>query len=218
VPNAACPCTSRSPSRCGGASPRETWPPRTVSPRSGTRRSAGMLPRTAGEPTSSWPRRPDRGLRRGRHEGAARRTAPPGGLSGLGLARQPSGIVPARGDWARPRPSQVEAALAMAVARWSDLPASLPRRRRPGAAKASASPGATTWPLRSWEARCPLGCSSPSSLWQLGGLIALARGDADVAGTHLWDAATDTYNVPFVARLLPAGESCSSPWPSAAWD
>jgi len=37
----------------------------------------------------------------------------------------------------------------------------------------------------------------------LGGLMALARGEADVAGTHLWDETTDTYNVPFVRRLLP---------------
>jgi putative molybdopterin biosynthesis protein len=37
----------------------------------------------------------------------------------------------------------------------------------------------------------------------LGGLIALAEGKADLAGCHLWDHATDTYNVPFVQRLLP---------------
>ncbi|MCA9973625.1 MAG: substrate-binding domain-containing protein, partial [Anaerolineales bacterium] len=37
----------------------------------------------------------------------------------------------------------------------------------------------------------------------LGGLMALARGEADVAGTHLWDETTDTYNEPFVRRLLP---------------
>ncbi|MBN1486404.1 MAG: GntR family transcriptional regulator [Anaerolineae bacterium] len=37
----------------------------------------------------------------------------------------------------------------------------------------------------------------------LGGLIALAQGTADIAGSHLWDAETDTYNVPFVRRLLP---------------
>lgn len=37
----------------------------------------------------------------------------------------------------------------------------------------------------------------------LGGLIALAEGKADVAGCHLWDAESDTYNIPFVHRLLP---------------
>ena len=37
----------------------------------------------------------------------------------------------------------------------------------------------------------------------LGGLIALAQGEADVAGSHLWDEESDTYNKPFVRRLLP---------------
>lgn len=37
----------------------------------------------------------------------------------------------------------------------------------------------------------------------LGGLIALARNEADIAGSHLWDAETDSYNQPFVRRLLP---------------
>ena len=37
----------------------------------------------------------------------------------------------------------------------------------------------------------------------LGGLMALARGEADIAGTHLWDEASNSYNVPFVKRVLP---------------
>ena len=37
----------------------------------------------------------------------------------------------------------------------------------------------------------------------LGGLIALAEGKADIAGSHLWDAESDDYNRPFVRRLLP---------------
>lgn len=37
----------------------------------------------------------------------------------------------------------------------------------------------------------------------LGGLIALAQNKADLAGCHLWDDETDTYNRPFVHRLLP---------------
>lgn len=37
----------------------------------------------------------------------------------------------------------------------------------------------------------------------LGGLIALAEGEADLAGSHLWDAESATYNAPFVRRLLP---------------
>ncbi|MBU0490512.1 MAG: GntR family transcriptional regulator [Chloroflexi bacterium] len=37
----------------------------------------------------------------------------------------------------------------------------------------------------------------------LGGLMTLALGDADMAGCHLWDAESDSYNAPFVQRLLP---------------
>ena len=37
----------------------------------------------------------------------------------------------------------------------------------------------------------------------LDGLFALARGAADLAGTHLLDPETGDYNVPFVRRLLP---------------
>lgn len=35
------------------------------------------------------------------------------------------------------------------------------------------------------------------------GLIALYEGKADVASAHLWDSDTDTYNIPYVRRLLP---------------
>jgi molybdate-binding protein/DNA-binding transcriptional regulator YhcF (GntR family) len=37
----------------------------------------------------------------------------------------------------------------------------------------------------------------------LGGLIALAEGNADLAGSHLWDEHSNTFNAPFVMRLLP---------------
>ncbi len=35
------------------------------------------------------------------------------------------------------------------------------------------------------------------------GLMALYRGTANVVTTHLWDSDSDTYNVPYVRRLLP---------------
>jgi len=37
----------------------------------------------------------------------------------------------------------------------------------------------------------------------LGGLIALAKKEADIAGCHLWDEESNTYNIPFVRRLFP---------------
>lgn len=42
-----------------------------------------------------------------------------------------------------------------------------------------------------------------SSVGSLDGLIALRQGLADVAGCHLFDAATDDYNVPFLRHLFP---------------
>lgn len=42
-----------------------------------------------------------------------------------------------------------------------------------------------------------------SFVGSLGGLIALAEGQAELAGIHLWDEESDTYNAPFVRRLLP---------------
>lgn len=37
----------------------------------------------------------------------------------------------------------------------------------------------------------------------LGGLIALAEGTADLAGSHLWDEETGEFNLPFIRRILP---------------
>jgi putative molybdopterin biosynthesis protein len=37
----------------------------------------------------------------------------------------------------------------------------------------------------------------------LGGLMALADGEVDLAGCHLWDVESDSYNIPFVQRLFP---------------
>lgn len=37
----------------------------------------------------------------------------------------------------------------------------------------------------------------------LGGLMDLAAGKADLAGCHLWDEETNSYNLPFIRRLLP---------------
>ncbi len=42
-----------------------------------------------------------------------------------------------------------------------------------------------------------------SFVGSLGGLMALAKDEADVAGIHLWDESTDSYNLPYVCRLLP---------------
>lgn len=42
-----------------------------------------------------------------------------------------------------------------------------------------------------------------SHLGSYNGLVAMYRGQADAATAHLWDRESDSYNLPFVTRLLP---------------
>ena len=42
----------------------------------------------------------------------------------------------------------------------------------------------------------------------IGGLIALAEGDADIAGAHLWDHTNDTFNSSFISRIMPGKRVC----------
>ncbi len=43
----------------------------------------------------------------------------------------------------------------------------------------------------------------------LNGLISLSKGETDLAGCHLWDAGTNTYNLPYILRILPGKPVCS---------
>ena len=113
-------------------------------------------------------------------------------------------------------PAQVEAALSVAVSRWEDLQGTrLPSPERQGAPAPPAE--AAQNQLRFVGSHDLVIESLPRRLAQqhaefslsleytgsLGGLMALARGRADLAGIHLWDAESDTYNTPFVRRVLP---------------
>lgn len=106
--------------------------------------------------------------------------------------------------------AQAETALAMAVARWQEL-------QEQGLPQSAALPAGPAMRLRfagshdltiSILARMLGEEASHAQLeaeyvGSLGGLMALARNEADVAGTHLWDETSDTFNLPFVRRLLP---------------
>ncbi len=100
-------------------------------------------------------------------------------------------------------PAEAEAAFRAALDRWRAL-----------AADPSPAPSAVLRfvgshdPAVSWlAARFPEicgGCALEVAFTgSLGGLIALAEGKADLAGSHLWDAESDAYNAPFIRRLLP---------------
>jgi putative molybdopterin biosynthesis protein len=47
---------------------------------------------------------------------------------------------------------------------------------------------------------------SSAHVGSLGGLLALRRGEAHLAGTHLLDEATGEYNIPYLKRYLPSEE------------
>lgn len=113
-------------------------------------------------------------------------------------------------------PAQAEAALAAAIGRWQEL-----RERPRPATKAAVGPEASEpagpWTLRfagshdlcvellsrSLAEHDPPVTLTTEFTGSLGGLMALARGEADIAGAHLWDEATGDYNLPFVERVLP---------------
>ncbi len=114
-------------------------------------------------------------------------------------------------------PAHAEAALAAAISRWRELqehPAghaagdaevgAVDQRRRIGELAFSGSHDLAVELLaRMLSERRPPVELRTSFVGSLGGLIALARDEADVSGTHLWDQATGEYNVPFVQRLMP---------------
>jgi len=52
---------------------------------------------------------------------------------------------------------------------------------------------------------------SSSHVGSMGGLIALKRGEAHIAGTHLLDEETGEYNVPFIKRLFNENKSGETP-------
>jgi molybdate-binding protein/DNA-binding transcriptional regulator YhcF (GntR family) len=104
-------------------------------------------------------------------------------------------------------PIQATAALGVAVGRWEEL-------QEQGATAEPLVPAGVVRFAGSHDLALEvlagmLGEVAPALRWQaeftgsLGGLMTLARGEADLAGTHLWDATTDQYNVPFVERLFP---------------
>ncbi len=104
-------------------------------------------------------------------------------------------------------PPQVWSALSMALARWETLQKTLP-----AAISGSAQPQlrfvgshdlAVDLLAQRLAEEVPPQRLALAFRGSLGGLMALARGEAEIAGIHLWDEATNSYNTPFVERVLP---------------
>ncbi len=100
-------------------------------------------------------------------------------------------------------PEEVEQAVRLALDRWratSESPQPAPRRvvRFVGSHDL-----ALDWLAAHFGEVAPGHRLDMRFAGSLGGLIALAEGQADLAGCHLWDEETGSYNEPFVRRLLP---------------
>lgn len=98
---------------------------------------------------------------------------------------------------------EVERAVRQAMDRWrtveqEDIPQDKKNLRFAGSHDL-----AVTWLASRFEDIAPGHALQVRLAGSLGGLIALAEGKADLAGCHLWDEESDTYNLPFVRRLLP---------------
>ncbi len=104
-------------------------------------------------------------------------------------------------------PPQVWSALSVALARWETLQQELPlaTNKPSGSLLRFAGSHDLTMELlaRQLADEEPPLQLTLSFRGSLGGLMALARGEADIAGIHLWDEATNSYNEPFVNRVLP---------------
>lgn len=104
--------------------------------------------------------------------------------------------------------AQAQTALSVAVARWQalqaeDVPAAAASEPAP-TVRFAGSHDLTIGILgRMLADVLPEAGFSVAYVGSLGGLMALARGEAEMAGSHLWDERTDSYNRPFVRRLLP---------------
>jgi molybdate-binding protein/DNA-binding transcriptional regulator YhcF (GntR family) len=105
-------------------------------------------------------------------------------------------------------PAEVENALRLALDQWRAISTS-PEPGEAGVLRFAGSHDlALTWLAGHFPAANETGVVPRFTLQlgftgSLGGLIALQQGRADLAGCHLWDEATDSYNVPYVRRLLP---------------
>jgi molybdate-binding protein/DNA-binding transcriptional regulator YhcF (GntR family) len=152
------------------------------------------------------------------HRGGGTRVSSPGGPTGL--------LAPPEWQWADlvnraesylleaislgHTPGHAEAALAAAIARWQEVRSSRVEaevgkadRTDLGLRFAGSHDLSVELLARLLGEQSPAVAMTTDFVGSLGGLMALARGEADIAGTHLWDEATGVYNIPFVQKVLP---------------
>lgn len=100
-------------------------------------------------------------------------------------------------------PAEAESAFRAALDRWRAMAQEVDDTTLPALRFVGSHDPAISWLAAHFSEICPGHGFEVTFRGSLGGLIALAEGKADLAGSHLWDAESDTYNAPFVRRLLP---------------
>ena len=97
----------------------------------------------------------------------------------------------------------VEQALRLALDRWQSIADALPATPQQTLRFAGSHDPAIALLAAAFEEIAPGWTLDVRFSGSLGGLMALARGEADLAGCHLWDQASDSYNRAFVQHVLP---------------
>lgn len=102
---------------------------------------------------------------------------------------------------------EVEGAVRIALDRWRAAAQSRPPAGRGVLRFVGSHDLAVDWLAAHFEQVAPGVRLTVRFTGSLGGLMALAQGEADLAGAHLWDAESGAYNAPFVRRVLPGGRT-----------
>lgn len=98
---------------------------------------------------------------------------------------------------------EVEQALRLALERWQSM-ADAPTPETPQTLRfAGSHDPAVAMLAADFDQIAPGWAMAVRFSGSLGGLMALARGEAELAGCHLWDQTSDSYNAPFVRHVLP---------------
>lgn len=100
-------------------------------------------------------------------------------------------------------PREVEYAMRLAMDRWRILENEPPEVEPNKLRFAGSHDLALTWFAAQFQDIAKPYVLQLGFTGSLGGLLALAEGEADLAGCHLWDAESKTYNVPFVKKIFP---------------
>lgn len=100
-------------------------------------------------------------------------------------------------------PEDVDEGMRLALDHWRSLAQPLPQAQKTNVRFAGSHDPAIPVIAAQFAAIAPGYSMQLSFSGSLMGLMSLAEGRAEIAGSHLWDEETDTYNAPFVRRLFP---------------